>query len=87
MKLNKCFEFKIDTTRQANLLKIIGNEIDSSETRMKYFWSNLTIKKNINITLIFLHKETNGYIAYICNYYYGVGKFIFYTHSEVKKNN
>lgn len=85
MKLNKGFEFKIDTTRHSNLLKKMGNEIGSTETRKACYFSNLTIKKNAKITLIFLSKETNGYIAYICNYFYGVGEFVFYTHSEVKK--
>jgi len=85
MKLNKGFEFKIETTRQGNLLKKFGCELDSTETRISFYGGMFAIKKNVNITLIFLSKQKNGYIAYISNYFYGLGEFMFYTHSEVQK--
>lgn len=85
MKLNKCFEFTLESTKHVNLLNKLGNEISSSET-IKVFYASggLEIRRNKNIILIFLSKQKNGYIVYVCNGEYCVGDFIFYTHKEVE---
>jgi len=86
MKLNKGFEFTLESTKQVNLLNKLGNEIGSKESNKVYYPSDrLDIRRNKNIMLIFLSKQKNGYIVYVCNGEYRVGDFMFYTHKEVER--
>jgi hypothetical protein len=88
MKLNKLYSFTLESNKQTNLLKKLGETITSTETRKVYYPSSrLEIKRNIDIVMIFLSKQKNGVIAYVCNYVFGVGVFVFYTHKELERIN
>ena len=86
MKLNKGFEFTLESNKQVNLLNKLGNRITSTETFNIFYPSGgLVVRRNRNIMLIFLSKQKNGYIVYVCNGAYCVGDFMFYTHKEVER--
>jgi hypothetical protein len=86
MKINVIYKFSLETTKESNLLKKLGETITSSKTINVYYPSSeLEIKRNKDIVMIFLSKEKNGIIAYVCNYVFGVGEFIFYTHKELER--
>lgn len=87
MKLNKIYQFQLETTQLANKLKkLLITKLDSTETRKVYYMSRGSeFKKEKKVTFLLLDKvEGGGYITYFCNGVYGLGEFYFITEHELE---
>lgn len=87
LKLNTPYFTTLTTrTLQTFFRNLTTDTFDCVESRyVMYGGGGLSLKLKTEVCIILLKKVDKGHIAYLTNYIYGVGEFIFITDKELIK--